>query len=114
MAYSEYLVNMVREALQHLPKVEEKTMFQGLTFMVDDKMCIGIRNEEIMYRIDPEIYESMLERPGVRPMIHGKRTMRGYIFVNEEGYKRKEDFDYWVELALDFNKRAKSSKKRSK
>ena len=112
MAYNENLVNRVREALVHLPNVEEKNMFQGLTFMVDGKMCIGVRNEEIMYRIDPEVYELALERIGCRPMIHGKRIIRGYVFVNEEGYKRKEDFDFWIELTLDFNKRAKASKKR--
>lgn len=112
MAYNENLVNRVREALVHLPNVEEKNMFQGLTFMVDGKMCIGVRNEEIMCRIDPEVYESVLERIGCRPMIHGKRIIRGYVFVNEEGYRRKEDFDFWIELALDFNKRAKASKKR--
>ncbi|MDN5202284.1 TfoX/Sxy family protein [Fulvivirgaceae bacterium BMA10] len=114
MAYDESLVNKVREALIHLPNVEEKKMFQGLTFMVDGKMCIGIRNEEIMCRIDPNMYESVLERIDCRPMIHGKRTIRGYVFVNEEGYKRKEDFDFWIKLALDFNKKAKASKKRKK
>lgn len=113
MGYNENLVNRVRETLVDLPKkIEEKKMFQGLTFMVDGKMCIGVRDNEIVCRIDPEIYESVLERMGCRPMIHGKRTMKGYVFVNEEGYKRKEDFDFWIELCLEFNKKAKASKKK--
>lgn len=114
MAYSEKLVDRVREALQHLPNVEEKKMFQGLTFMVDDKMCIGIRGEEIMCRIGPEIYESVLERIGCRAMVHGKRVMKGYVFVSDEGYHRVEDFNFWIDLALDYNKRAKASKKKKK
>ncbi len=114
MAYSEKLVDRVREALQHLPNVEEKKMFQGLTFMVDGKMCIGIRNEEIMCRLDPEVYESVLERIGCRQMIHGKRIIKGYVFISDEGYSRQEDFDYWIELALDYNKRAKPSKKKTR
>ncbi|MDN5216937.1 TfoX/Sxy family protein [Fulvivirgaceae bacterium BMA12] len=113
MSYNENLVNSVREALVDFPKkIEEKKMFQGLTFMVDGKMCIGIRDDEIMCRIDPEIYESVLEKTGCRPMIHGKRTIKGYVFVNEEGYKRKEDFDFWIGCCLEFNKKAKASKKR--
>ena len=113
MAYNEVLVSKVREALIHLPEVEEKQMFQGLTFMVNGKMCIGIRDDEIMCRIDPEVFESALERGHCRPMIHGKRTMQGYVFVNEEGYKRKEDFEFWVGLALAYNPRAKASGKKS-
>lgn len=34
MPYNEKLVDRIREALQHLPKVEEKKMFRGVTFMV--------------------------------------------------------------------------------
>ncbi len=113
MSYNEDLVNKVRESLIHVPKkVEEKTMFQGLTFMVNDKMCIGVRDEELMCRIDPVVFEEALERNGSRPMIHGARTMKGYVFVSEEGYRRKEDFDYWISLALDFNDRAKRSKRK--
>jgi len=42
MAYNENLTNRVREALAHLPNVEEKKMFGGIAFMVDCKMCITI------------------------------------------------------------------------
>ncbi len=113
MSYNENLVNKVREALVGFPKkIEEKKMFQGLTFMVDEKMCIGIRDDEIMCRIDPEIYESVLEKIGCRPMIHGKRTIKGYVFVSEEGYRRKEDFDFWIKCCLAFNKKVKASKKK--
>jgi hypothetical protein len=38
MAYSENLVNGIREALADISNVEEKTMFQGLCFTVNDKM----------------------------------------------------------------------------
>ncbi len=114
MAYNEQLVNRVREALVEIPDVEEKTMFQGVTFMVDAKMCIGVRDDEMMCRIDPEVYESVLDRPGCRPMVHGKRTIKGYVFVDETGYRSKEDFDFWIALALEFNKKAKASKKRNK
>ena len=115
MAYNESLANRIREELLELSvKVEEKEMFQGLTFMVNDKMCIGVRDNEIMCRIDPNIYNSIIERIECRPMIHGKRTIKGYVFVHEEGLSKKEDLRYWVELCLEYNKKAKKSKKRRK
>ncbi len=33
---------------------EEKRMFGGMAFMVDDKMCVGINNDALMVRLDPE------------------------------------------------------------
>ena len=112
MAYSEPLAQRIREKLVGLKKLEEKEMFGGLAFMLNAKMCVGVIGDEMMCRIDPDVFDEALERNGCRPMIHGKRTMKGFVFVSEEGYKRKKEFDYWVDLALDFNKRAKPSKKK--
>jgi len=114
MAYNEKLTNRIREALAHLPKVEEKKMFRGVTFMVNGKMCISAGNDEMMCRIDPNLFETVLEKYGSRPMVHGGRTMKGFVFVNEESIRNKKDFDYWINLAIDYNKKAKAAPKKKK
>lgn len=38
--------------------------------------------------------------------------MKGYVMIDETGIKKQ--FDYWIDLALDFNKKAKPSKKKKK
>lgn len=40
------------------------------------------------------------------------RPMRGFVFVNAEGYSSDHDLASWLDLALEFNPRAKSSKGR--
>jgi TfoX/Sxy family transcriptional regulator of competence genes len=112
MAYNEKLSNRVREALTDVPGVEEKLMFGGICYMVNGKMCIGIAKDEMMCCIDPDLYEEALERNGCREMVFTGKPMKGYVFVNEEGMKTKKQFDYWVQLCLDFNSKAKASKKR--
>ncbi len=114
MAINEKLTERVREALADVKKVTEKKMFRGITFMVNGKMCVSVGGEEIMCRIDPEIVEEALEKDGVRPMIHSGRTMKGFVFVHESAIARKKEFDYWINLALSFNKKAKASKKKPK
>jgi TfoX/Sxy family transcriptional regulator of competence genes len=114
MAFSEKLANRVREALLHKRHVEEKKMMGGLTFMVNNKMCIGVLQNDLMLRIDPNVYESALERAGCREMNFTGRPMKGFVFVSEEGFKTQKDFEYWINLALDFNIKAKLSRKRTK
>ncbi len=114
MAYNEKLAIKVRTALAHLSKVEERKMFRGITFMVNEKMCVSVSNNEIMCRIDPELYDTVVKKKGCRPVIMRGREYRGFVYVNEEGIKTKKDFDYWIGLALEFNKRAKASKKKSR
>ena len=111
MAYNEKLASRIRDALSHLQHVEEKKMFGGLAFMVDDKMCITVGANRIMCRIDPAIHEEVIKRKGCDTVIMRGREYTGYVHVNEDSIKNKEDFDYWIGLALDYNKIAKTSKK---
>lgn len=111
MAYNEYLAHRIREHFSQLPNVEEKEMMGGLTFMYNGKMCVGIVKDDLMCRIAPEAEEMALEKPGCRPMDFTKRPMKGYVFVDETGWDKQKDFEFWMELALDFNARAKASKK---
>ena len=37
--------------------------------------------------------------------------MKGYVMVDETGMEAKRDFDFWINLAIDFNAKAKASKK---
>ncbi|HEV7622344.1 MAG TPA: TfoX/Sxy family protein [Flavisolibacter sp.] len=112
MAYNEKLTNQLRQALAHLPRVEEKRMFRGISFMVEDKMCISAGDDEIMCRIDPKIHEEVIEKEGVRTVVMKGRPYKGFVYVHKDVLKTKKELDYWVGLALDFNKHAKKSPKK--
>ena len=112
MAYSEKLTSKIRDRFAGLPNVEEKEMMGGLTFMYNSKMCVGIIKDELMCRIDPAVHETAIQKTGCRTMDFTKRPMSGYVLVDESGMKTQKEFDYWIDLALDFNKKAKASKKR--
>lgn len=114
MAYNEQLSNRIREELADLPEVEERHMFGGMCFMVNGKMCIGINDDEMMCRIGPAKETEALDRVGCRPMDFTGKPMKGYVYVNEDGMRTKADFEYWVDLCLDFNKIAKAAKKKKK
>lgn len=113
MAYNEKLADRVREIIAAFEKnVEGKKMFGGLCFMVNDKMCIGVRNDSLMMRIGPDNYEQALEKPGCRPMEFTGRVMKGFVYVDEESLNTKKKLETWTLLALQFNKIAKVSKKK--
>jgi TfoX/Sxy family transcriptional regulator of competence genes len=113
MPYNENLANRVRQRFESLLNVTENKMMGGLTFMYNDKMCVGIIKDELMCRIDPVLHEESVKKIGCRTMDFTSRPMKGYILIDENGLKSQKDFDYWINLSIDFNKRAKSSKKKS-
>jgi TfoX/Sxy family transcriptional regulator of competence genes len=112
MSYDTKLADRIRGSLSHLRHIEEKEMMGGLSFLYNGKMCVGIIKDEMMCRIDPTIHEEAIEKRGCRTMDFTKKPMKGWIMIDETGMKSKKDFDYWIGLALEYNKQAKSSKSR--
>jgi TfoX/Sxy family transcriptional regulator of competence genes len=114
MAYNEKLADRVREiiSLTHT-NVEEKKMFGGLCFMVNDKMCVGVETSRLMVRLDPAKYDEVIENEGCEPMNFTGKVMKGYVFVDIDALNTKKKLEYWLNLALQYNTIAKSSKKKS-
>lgn len=112
MSYNEDLAERIRRKLRKEPSLEELKMMGGLCFMINDKMCVGVMKEELMCRIDPKEYDNALEQPGCNEMSLGGKTMKGYVLIDETGMQTERAFDYWIDLSLDFNPKAKSSKKK--
>ena len=113
MAYNEKLADMTRELISQSHKnVEEKAMFGGLCFMVNDKMCVGVEKERLMVRLDPAKYDEVIEIEGCRPMDFTGKVMKGFVFVDADTLTTKKKLAYWIDLALAYNKVAKASKKK--
>lgn len=120
MAYDEYLADRIRLHLneKHAP-FEEMKMMGGLCFKVNNKMLCGIHIDKkygdslLMARIGEEIYQKELERENCLPMDFTGRPMKGYIFVTPEGFDSEDELSYWLDRCLEFNPKAKSSKKKS-
>ncbi len=114
MAFSKHLAERVRNALTRGPfVVEEEKMMGGLTFMVNGKMCVGVDKDDLMVRLGPGTYDVALKKKGCREMDITGKPMRGFVLVGPAGLETKGELDYWLELALDFNKDAKRSTKRT-
>lgn len=121
MAYDEFQADRIRKVFRE-KKVNfiEKKMIGGLCFMIDEKMCIGTHIDKqtghslLMARIGEEAYTEAINKPGCHPMDFTGRPMKGFVFVDPNGMDMDEDLEYWIQLALDFNPQARSSKKKKK
>lgn len=115
MATDPYLLDRIHNILQqrHITW-SEKRMFGGDCFMINDKMCFASINDGILARVGPEQIEILAEKDGAEQMIHGGRVMTGYMLIKPEGFDIEEDLEFWIEKCLEFNPKAKSSKKKTK
>jgi len=115
MAFDEHLADRINKTLKDKNiSFEEKKMMGGLCFLVDDKMCVGIIKDELMCRINPDIYQESLAKSGVKEMTFTGKPMNGYVYVEPETIDDDNELAFWIQLCLDFNPVAKSSKKKKK
>ncbi len=115
MAYDSYLQERIdRVLIEKKINFSSKKMMGGLCYMLNDKMLMGIVKEQVMARIGPSAYPEAINKSGVHEMNFTGRSMKGYVFLDLEAVDLDEDLEYWIQLCLDFNPEAKSSKKKTK
>jgi len=109
MAFSEYLVDRVRQLIPTSNMVIEKKMMGGLIFMVNEKMCLGVDIDKktgldrLMVRVGKLPYEDLLKKEGSRKMDFTGKAMRGFLFIDPDGFDEDKDLEFWVAKALEFN-----------
>lgn len=72
--------------------------------MVCGKMCLTAGAVKMMCRIDPGLHEIVTKKQGCQTVIMGERKYKGWVYLNKENLQEEDDFNYWVNLELDFNK----------
>ena len=102
MAYDEGAAERVRDIVHARPGISERKMFGGLAFMADGHMFVGVLANSLMARVGPDAHAAALARPHVREMDFTGRPMKGYVFVEAEGFESDEALAGWVEQCLRF------------
>ena len=112
MAYDEHLGERINEIIKSKNVAfYSKKMMGGLVFMVNDKMTCGIHIDKkygdslLMAKIGVEAYEEEIKKEVCLPMNFTGRPMKGYIFIIPSGFDLDSDLEYWIDKALDFNKK---------
>lgn len=110
MAYSDNQADRIRQRLKSVNVTEEKKMMGGLIFMVNDKMCVGLDidkstgNDRLMVRVGKANHDQLVFKKGSREMDFTGKVMRGFLFIEPEGFDLDNDLDFWIEKALYFNR----------
>lgn len=110
MAFNEYQADRIRQRLSQINLTDEKKMMGGLIFMVNHKMCVGLDidkttgKDRLMVRVGKARHDQLVFKKGSREMNFTGKVMRGFLFIEAEGFDAETDLDFWIEKAVSFNK----------
>jgi TfoX/Sxy family transcriptional regulator of competence genes len=96
------LAARVRAALPRDGVVREVRMFGGLSFMLDERMVVAVRDDSLLVRVDPARSAELLSIPGANPAVMGAdRPMGpGWITVSADALATDQQLTDWIEVAL--------------
>jgi TfoX/Sxy family transcriptional regulator of competence genes len=112
-----YLAERVRTLVGDDPRITEKTMFGGLTFLLNGHILVGTKKDgRILVCVGKENAEAAAERPGAVAMVHNDRVMTGFFWVDADAIEDDDDLASWVSFALKAvgNKPPPKDEKRTK
>ena len=102
MAFDEGLAERVRNLVGPSEGLSERKMCGGLCFLLSGNMCFGIVGSELMVRVGPDAYPETLTMRYAREMDFTGRSMRGMVFVSEDGISEDEHLEKWLERGMAF------------
>ncbi len=82
--------------------ITERKMFGGLAFMSHGHMFIGVLGGTLMARVGPREYPNALMKPHVREMDFTGKPMKGYVFVEPDGFESDAALKFWVNKSYEF------------
>ncbi len=102
MPYDEGLAERIRILFEDREDVSERKMFGGLCFMINGNMCCGITKNDLMLRLGADEAQAALKRPHARDMDFTGKPLKGFVYVDPEGYAEDEDLEDWIGRATAF------------
>lgn len=101
MAFNETIADRIRVYIGTHPRIKEKKMMGGLTFLLDGKMTIGVHTNKIFVRVLPEKEAQLLQKEHVEEMKFTGKVMKEFVSVAEAGFNTQEELAEWIELGIE-------------
>ena len=101
------------ERLSASVDVQERPLFGSHAFMVNGKLCLAVKGEELLVRLPPQQHAQTAETPGLREL-DPRGGMAGYFWVSPAAYATRAQWQHWIKAALAYNPQAKATPPRAR
>lgn len=116
--YNTKLEEKIDIAAKRWQNMEKKKMFGGVCYLLKGNMAFGIWKDSLIVRMDKEQGEKSLKDRNVKPFDITGKPMRGWVMVQEAGWKAEASLANWIgtgkAFALSLPEKKGKAKKKTK
>ena len=96
----DHLADRIRMIVGEDPRITEKVMFGGLTFLLNGHILVGCKKDgRILISVGEDNHEAAATRPGTEAMVHGGRVMSGFFWVDGDAIEDDDALEDWIRFA---------------
>ncbi|MGH7889634.1 MAG: TfoX/Sxy family protein [Thermodesulfobacteriota bacterium] len=102
MPYNEELDNSLQEIIKDWSGLVRKKMFGGTGYLVNGNMCFGVYKDFLVLRLGEEGENKLKKESYYRQFDITGRRMKGWVMVDESGWKNPKELRRLVIMAKEF------------
>ncbi len=104
MPHNKEIAYRVQAVVSAWSGTDAKKMFGGVCHLLKGNMMCGVYRDYLILRLGEEEGKRALEQPFVRPFDITGRPMKGWVMVEQEGFKEDGELKAWLNKAREFAK----------
>jgi hypothetical protein len=102
MAYNEEIERRINRIVLNWKNTARKKMFGGGCHLLNGNMYSGVYKDFLILRLDEEDFRNAQESPFVKPFDITGRLMKGWVMVEQGGFKTDPELEVWLSKVRRF------------
>ena len=104
MPYNEMVDERIKKIVSRWKNREAKKMFGGVCHLLNGNMFCGVYKDYLILRLGEQNGEEVLKSSFAGPFDITGKAMKGWVMLEEKGFKTDEQLKDWLILAKKFVK----------
>jgi len=100
--YNINIDSKISELLSRRRNIESRKMFGGICYLLRGNMFSGVYKDFLILRLGHKGAQEALRSKYVRSFDITGKPMKGWVMVDEKGFRSDDELSAWLEEALDF------------
>ena len=102
MPYNEEINARIRKIVSRWKNADAKKMFGGVCHLLNGNMVCGVYKDYLILRLGEEASVKALKKTYSRPFDITGKPMKGWVMLEDQGFKSEDQLRAWLNKAKDF------------
>ena len=104
MPYNEKIDERISKIVSRWKNTNAKKMFGGVCHLLNGNMVCGVYKDYLILRLGEKAAAQALKQPYTRPFDITGKPMKGWVMLEDKGFKTDDSLKTWLSKAKAFVK----------